>query len=167
MRASVGDQIVIASNRLDRPDRHGHIVEVPHADGTPPYVVEWDDGRRATFYPGPDAHVERAGAGHEGLPEAYPVSEPAPPRHVKTWTVRVDVFEEGDSTVAHAVLHGEAPTPLEEEGKAVRKPEDPPVPEIGDEVAVSRALRRLADRLMSTASGDLSDVSGRMVSLTH
>lgn len=166
MHASVGDQLVIASNRLDRPDRHGRIVEVPHADGSPPYVVEWEDGRRATVYPGPDAYVEHE-EDEEGPAEAYPVGARTPARHVKTWSVRVDVFEEGDTTVAHAVLHGEAPTPLEEEGAAVRKPEHPPVPEIGDEVAVARALRRLADRLMSAAAGDLADVSGRPVTLAH
>jgi hypothetical protein len=34
------------------------------------------------------------------------------------------------------------------------------VPEIGDEVAVSRALRHLADKLLETAEGDVSTMTG-------
>ena len=59
MRASVGDRIVIASNRLDHPLRDGKIVECRNVDGTPPYVVEWSDtGQTGFFFPGPDAHVQ-------------------------------------------------------------------------------------------------------------
>src|SRR6185369_14868971 len=62
MKASVGDRIVIASNRLDHPLRDGKIVECPHDDGSPPYVVEWSDtGQTGLFFPGPDAHVEHHG----------------------------------------------------------------------------------------------------------
>ena len=65
MRASVGDRIVIASNRLDHPLRDGKIVECRNADGSPPYVVEWSDtGQTGFFFPGPDAHVEHLGRGH-------------------------------------------------------------------------------------------------------
>jgi len=35
------------------------------------------------------------------------------------------------------------------------------VPEIGDEVAVARALRRLADQLIETAEQDLEAVTGQ------
>jgi hypothetical protein len=59
MKASVGDRLVIASNRVDSPPRDGLIVEVRDPDGGPPYVVEWSDtGHRAVVFPGPDAHVE-------------------------------------------------------------------------------------------------------------
>ncbi len=59
MKASVGDHIVVASNRADRPARDGTVVEVRHGDGTPPYVVEWSDTHEtALVFPGPDAHVE-------------------------------------------------------------------------------------------------------------
>ena len=61
MRAAVGDLIVIASNALDRPPRSGRVLELRHADGSPPYVVEWSDtGHRALVFPGPDARVESA-----------------------------------------------------------------------------------------------------------
>jgi hypothetical protein len=62
VKASVGDRIVIASNRLDRPLRDGRIVECRHEDGSPPYVVAWSDtGQAGLFFPGPDAHVQHFG----------------------------------------------------------------------------------------------------------
>jgi hypothetical protein len=40
------------------------------------------------------------------------------------------------------------------------------VPEIGDEVAVARALRGLADRLLAVASDDMTTREGHSVHLT-
>jgi hypothetical protein len=81
MKASVGDRIVIASNRLDRPARDGRVVECRHEDGTPPYVVEWSDsGQTGLLFPGPDAHVQHLG---NAIP-AQQHSDVLPARHVKT-----------------------------------------------------------------------------------
>ena len=70
------------------------------------------------------------------------------------------MFESGDQTSAHVVLRTDSPTHLEATGTARRRPGDPDVPEIGDEIAVARALRRLADVLTGTATEDLSAVPG-------
>ena len=157
MKAAIGDRIVIASTRLDGPVRDGRVVELRHTDGSPPYLVEWsDDGQQALFFPGPDAHLV---AEHADNP---PVGADAASsgRHVRTWQVRVDVFESGDQISAHVVLRTDSPTHLEATGTARRRPGDPDVPEIGDEIAVARALRRLADVLTGTATEDLSVVTG-------
>ena len=156
MKASVGDQIVIASDRLDRSARDGRIIECRHADGSPPYLIEWSDtGRTALFFPGSDAHVEHLGG-------VEPPHEPS--RHVKTWRVELSLFESGDSTTAHATLVAEAPS-IDAVGKARRRSDDADVPKIGDEVAAARALRRLADRLLGAASDDIAAVEGHPVSL--
>lgn len=157
MKASVGDRIVIAPNRLDGVVRDGRIVECRHADGSPPYVVEWSDtGHTALVFPGPGAHVQHFGSEDAPPPEAH--------RHVKSWRVDLDVFESGGETTAHAVLVAEVPG-IESRGSAHRLPGHPDVPEIGDEVAVARALQRLADRLLGVASDDLTGVEGRPVHL--
>jgi hypothetical protein len=58
MYATVGDRLVITSQHLGEPVRDGEIVEVRHADGSPPYLVRWDDtGRESLVFPGPDAVV--------------------------------------------------------------------------------------------------------------
>ncbi|MGY1633466.1 DUF1918 domain-containing protein [Geodermatophilus sp. SYSU D01186] len=58
MHARVGDWLAVYSSTVDAPVRRGQIVEVPHADGSPPYVVHWlDDERRSLVFPGPDAVV--------------------------------------------------------------------------------------------------------------
>ena len=159
MKASTGDRVVISSSALDGPVRDGEVVELRRADGEPPYVVRWSDtGKTSVFFPGVDAHVvHRDDATHPAQAE--------PNRHVKTWRVRVDLFESGDDTTAHAVLISETPEHLDAKGRARRDPRDPAVPEIGDDVAAARALRRLADRLLESASADLAAVTGESVSL--
>ena len=65
MHAHVGDRLVIRNRLLGHPVRDGEIIEVRHADGTPPYVVRWSDtGHESLFFPGPDAYVDHLGADH-------------------------------------------------------------------------------------------------------
>jgi hypothetical protein len=162
MKASVGDRIVIASNHVDGPVRDCVVVELRHGDGTPPYVVEWSDGQTGLMFPGPDAQVLHP-------PEQVVGEVGAPPVHsgqlVKRWQVEIDVFEAGDDTTAHAVLRSGPPAPLGAEGAAHRNPADSASPDIGDEVAVARALRRLADGLLDAASNDIATVEGHPVRL--
>jgi len=59
MFAAVGDRLVVRSQHVDGPTRDGEILEVRHADGTPPYLVRWsDNGHQALVFPGPDAFVQ-------------------------------------------------------------------------------------------------------------
>lgn len=59
MFAAVGDRLIVMSCREGTPARDAEILEVRHADGTPPYLVRWsDNGHKALIYPGPDAHVQ-------------------------------------------------------------------------------------------------------------
>jgi hypothetical protein len=68
MFARKGDRIVILGQHVGNPVRDAEVLEVRHADGSPPYVVRWSDtGQEALFFPGPDAHVEHeASTGSEG-----------------------------------------------------------------------------------------------------
>lgn len=160
MRGSVGDRIVVASNRIDHAVRDGRIVEVRHEDGSPPYVVEWSDtGQRATVFPGPDARIEHlAGTPEQRAGEAPEAEEQ--PRRIKTWRIEVHVVEGPEQTTAEAVLTAPAPESFEGRGRARLHPGEEPVPIIGDEVAVGRALHRLADRLLDAASEDLEQRQG-------
>jgi len=64
MFAKVGDRLVVPSLHVGGPVRDAEIIEVRHADGTPPYIVRWSDtGHEALVFPGPDAYVENV---HEG-----------------------------------------------------------------------------------------------------
>jgi hypothetical protein len=56
--AEVSNWLVVQSRLLDVPVRAGEIVEVPHRDGSPPYVVRWQgEERTSVVFPGPDAVV--------------------------------------------------------------------------------------------------------------
>ncbi|WP_237770091.1 dsRBD fold-containing protein [Ornithinimicrobium sp. CNJ-824] len=155
-------------------------MEVRGEDGGPPYVVEWSDGHTGLLFPGPGSvlHVSERhedagqGAGDAAAAQAAtdggsaaPAGRPAAtgpgqPGHVREWTVRVSIYESGDDTHAQAVLLGDSPQHLKAEGDSHRAPDDPVVPEIGDEVAAGRALRHLAERLLVTADDDIAAVTG-------
>ena len=57
MRASKGDHLVVEGKAVGNARREGEVVEVLGADGTPPYVVRWEDHHEGLTYPGPDAHI--------------------------------------------------------------------------------------------------------------
>jgi Domain of unknown function (DUF1918). len=63
MQATVGERIVIRGKTVEVPDRHGEIVEVRGPDGTPPYLVRFDDGHETLVFPGTDTTVEHPAAG--------------------------------------------------------------------------------------------------------
>ena len=161
MKASVGDRIVVASNRIDRAVRDGLIIEIRNPDGSPPYMVEWSDTHHtAMVYPGPDARIEHPGTAPEAAGPA-----PAPSGQVKIWHVEVHVLESERETTAHAVLRSEVVEEMEGHGRARRREEDQEIPVVGDEIAVGRALHRLGDRLISAAAGDLKAAHGHDVSV--
>jgi hypothetical protein len=85
----------------------------------------------------------------------------------KTWHVDVFVYEEGEHTKADAVLHTDAGTELRSSGVARKNPSDREVPEIGDELAVCRALSELSHRLLIAASNDVEENVGAAVRLAE
>lgn len=76
----------------------------------------------------------------------------------KSWSVRIDIGEHGGTTRAVASLHTGDHTSLVGTGSARLNPADPNVPEIGDELAASRALSQLAHALLDAAAEDISGV---------
>jgi len=66
MRAAVGDRLRVGSHHVGTPDRGAEVIEVHGPDGSPPYVVRWDDGHESTFTPGSDAVIEQPGNGRSG-----------------------------------------------------------------------------------------------------
>lgn len=176
MKAHQGDRIILAASHVDDPTRDGEVLEVRGEDGEPPYLVRWTDGHTGLMYPGAGSvlRVETENEHVTSAPTETPQSsadrptagvvEPLP--HVREWQARVSIFESGDDTSANVVLLTEAPTHLSAHGQSHRITGDTPVPEIGDEVAVARALRHLADQLLETAARDIEAVTGKYTSIT-
>lgn len=161
---------MVAGATVGAPARDGEIVEVHGREGEPPYLVRWSDtGRESLFFPGPDSHIDRDGS-EEGDDETDGQATQTPGRpesaaEVKKWHVDLYLYEHEDSTSAHAVLHSSSRAHLDGTGGARLRPGEANVPEIGDEVAVARALRGLADRLLAAASDDMSAIQGHSVHL--
>ncbi|MGD9696268.1 MAG: DUF1918 domain-containing protein [Thermoleophilia bacterium] len=64
LRAAPGDRLVIRGHHLGERDRDAEILEARGAEGTPPFLVRWDDGRVTLLYPGSDARVDAPAARH-------------------------------------------------------------------------------------------------------
>jgi hypothetical protein len=84
----------------------------------------------------------------------------------KHWSITIDIDEQDeDTTLAHVSLRTPAGQDVTGVGQAQRNPLDPSVPEIGDELAVARALRNLAERLLHTTEKDITGVTGESAHL--
>lgn len=58
MFAAVGDRLVVNGTHVGDPVRCGQVIGVRHDDGSPPYLVRWeDDGHESLVFPGPGALV--------------------------------------------------------------------------------------------------------------
>ncbi len=156
MKASLGDRVLVASGRPGH-SRLGRVVQLRHPDGTPPYVVLWaDTGLESLYFPKADGVVEHV----EGAEAEVEVAEPDEGvRVAKTWHVDLYVTETGTQTSVRAILHeDEDAGVVASVGRAVRDPEDPNIPEVGDELAVGRALQRLSETLVQAAESTLAAV---------
>jgi len=156
MKAQVGDRIILAGTRVDDPVRDGEVLEVKGSDGGAPYTVRWSDGHTGLVYPGPGA-VMRVESGAEG---AGGVEDTVTSGRAKTWRVQVSVVETGDNTRATALLISDQPGEFRAQGASHRSPSDEPKGTIGDEVAVARALRHLADSLLARAESEIEAATG-------
>lgn len=80
----------------------------------------------------------------------------------KQWAVQIDINEDGKNTHVRAVLSTMNGRTIEGIGHARRNPRDRAVPEIGDELAVGRALIDLGHRLVQLANAEIAEsVSSR------
>ena len=86
--------------------------------------------------------------------------------HTKTWSVEIFIGEQEGRTRAEARLSSERSAgALTGTGTARLSPVDSDVPEIGDELAASRALADLAHQLLDAAAEDIGAVTKERVHL--
>ncbi len=83
----------------------------------------------------------------------------------KTWNVEIFIGERDHHTYAEARLVPNRETTLVGTGQARLNPTDRDVPEIGDELAVARALSDLAHRLLAAGADDIEAMTHERVSL--
>lgn len=74
----------------------------------------------------------------------------------KDITLNIHLDEDSDHTLAHAELFIRGDH-FESIGKAKRNPVDPPMPVIGEELAIARALQELTGQVMEAAQQKVSD----------
>jgi len=86
---------------------------------------------------------------------------------MKRFRVEVILGEDDGRTYAEALLHTELGDDLVGTGGAKLNPHDHDVPEIGDEIAVGRALNDLGHQLLTTAEADLEQVTNEPARLAY
>lgn len=84
----------------------------------------------------------------------------------KHWTVDIYIDEHEERTRATARLHNRDETGLAGVGLARLNPADTNVPEIGDELAVARALADLSHQLLEASASDIEEITHRPAHLT-
>ncbi len=84
----------------------------------------------------------------------------------KKWTVDIYIGERDGRTHAEARLVPGREVTLTATGSARLNPTDRDVPEIGDELAVARALSHLAAELLEATAGDIEGIRHEHVRLT-
>ena len=65
LHAKPGDRLVIRGHHQGEPQHDGEILKVLGDDGTPPYLVRWEDGHEAEVFPSSDAFVQHLGGSRE------------------------------------------------------------------------------------------------------
>lgn len=83
----------------------------------------------------------------------------------KRWTIEIFIDEHDKQTRARATLHNPDATAVVGAGLARRRPDDTDVPEIGDELAVARALSDMAHQLIDLTVADIEAVTHRSAAL--
>ena len=72
--------------------------------------------------------------------------------------IKLHVVEDETTTIVHTVLDLRGDH-FESTGKARRNPDDPPMPLIGEELAVARALQDLSGQLIEAAQDKIEAFS--------
>jgi hypothetical protein len=73
--------------------------------------------------------------------------------------IKLHVVEDETTTIVHTVLDLRGDH-FESTGKAKRNPTDPPIPLIGEELAVARALQDLSGQLIEAAQNKITAFTG-------
>lgn len=79
----------------------------------------------------------------------------------RRWSIDIFIDEHDDERTTHAEarLHTQDKTHLIGHGAAHRNPADVEIAEIGDELAVARALSDLAHKLLDAAASDIEAIT--------
>lgn len=85
----------------------------------------------------------------------------------RTWDLHVHIVEKDRETTADVLLSTEAGAVVTGRGAAHRNPRDTDLPEVGDELAVSRALSQLAHKLLDAAAMRIGQAEHRPVKLSR
>jgi Rv2632c-like/Domain of unknown function (DUF1918) len=140
MQIKAGDRIEVTTNTLGVAPRRGAVLEAMGSGGL---RVQWDDGHESMFMPGSNCRVMSSEA--DGSNTQVRLG------------CHIDIAITEDDTQCMATARVVTSQGFfEGHGVARRKPGDPQIPLIGEELAIGRALRVLSDQLMAAATEQIA-----------
>jgi len=139
MDGEVGDRLIVHGRKVGQRTCEGEIVEVLTNNGRH-YRVRWSDGHESMTYPGTDVTI-------------VPMTDRATvePTWTRSMVIDLRLAEDAEHCTATATMMTAGGT-FTGNGTARRHPNDPDVPMIGEELAVSRCLADLAVSLEQAAT---------------
>jgi hypothetical protein len=143
MDGEVGDRLIVHGRKVGQRTCEGEIVEVLTTNGRH-YRVCWADGHESITYPGTDVTI---------VPMTDRVT--VEPRWTRSMVIDLRLAEDAEHCTATATMMTAVGT-FTGNGVARRHPNDPDVPMIGEELAVSRCLVDLAVSLEEAATRTMS-----------
>ena len=60
MQAAIGDRLHVHSRAVGQTEQLAEVIEIHGANGSPPYLVRYENGHESLVFPGPDCTVEHA-----------------------------------------------------------------------------------------------------------
>lgn len=61
LQARPGDRLVVRGHHQGELPRDAEVVKVFGKNGTPPYLVRWEDGHESEVFPGSDVFIQHLG----------------------------------------------------------------------------------------------------------
>jgi len=168
MRAQVGNRVVVDGHHVGDSRRSGEICEIlPGRDGDR-FRVRWDNGGETILYPESDCMIFAPGSGRaitaiaqnrrDAIAARTHGHFDAPPgATMDLWFDEDDTHTEARATIRLRDFE------LTGFGRARRRPHDPNLPAVGEELAAARALSDLAHQLLDLSSYQLEKLEGHPI----
>jgi hypothetical protein len=168
MRAQVGNRVVVDGHHVGDARRSGEIYEIlPGREGDR-FRVRWDNGGETILYPESDCMIFAPDSGRAMTAIAqnrrnaiearnHGQFEPAPAATMDLWFDEDDTHTEARATIRLRDFE------LTGFGRARRRPHEPNLPAVGEELAAARALSDLAHQLLDLSSYQLEKREGHPI----
>ncbi len=166
MRAQVGNRVVVDGHHVGEGRREGVIREVLAGHDGDRFRVRWDRGGETILYPESDCMIfaPESGRAISALAQSRRamIDLRLPETDASGSRMHVWFDEDETHTESRVTIHLRD-YELTGFGRAQRRPHDPNLPAVGEELAAARAMSDLAHQLLDLATYQLEKLEGHSI----